>query len=320
MERALPRNAGHCGRWWGAVARRVTTCLAALALGAPAAGAQSWVRQTVDRFTAVSTRADSVRVRALLDGAAARDSFPDLARPRALVLIMVAPDDSTFRAWVGPGVPEWGAAIAIPSQSRIVMHRAGSSTRDTPPVILRHELAHLALHEALGDLPPRWFDEGYASVAAGEWDRDAFVATNAALIARRIPGYDGLDSAFMTRSTLGAQAAYALAHRAVVELAALDPAHGLSILLREWRVTRRLDPAVRRAYGMTLDAAESRFQSRTRWRVAFLAVGVDSTIGLLVLLVPLVPLYRRRRRGSDSRARLCPACRRGGGLVAAAGA
>ena len=36
---------------------------------------------------------------------------------------------------------------------------------------LRHELAHLALHEAVTVRVPLWFDEGYAAWAAGEWDR-----------------------------------------------------------------------------------------------------------------------------------------------------
>ena len=70
--------------------------------------------------------------------------------------------------WVGAGAPEWGAAIAFPTENAIVMQgsRANSSAGD-PSVTLRHELAHLALHEYLADIPPRWFDEGYAAFAAG---------------------------------------------------------------------------------------------------------------------------------------------------------
>ncbi|MFP5355115.1 MAG: hypothetical protein ACLGIK_08170, partial [Gemmatimonadota bacterium] len=58
--------------------------------------------------------------------------------------------------------------------------RRASSDAGDPIRVLRHELAHLALHEYLGDLPTRWFDEGYASYAAGEWDRDRVIATNLA--------------------------------------------------------------------------------------------------------------------------------------------
>src|SRR5918997_505454 len=73
-----------------------------------------------------------------------------------------------------------------------VGQRAGSDAGD-PIEVLRHELAHLALHEWMGALPPRWFDEGYASYAANEWGRDELLATNLALFLRRMPSLDGLD-------------------------------------------------------------------------------------------------------------------------------
>ena len=77
------------------------------------------------------------------------------------MVVAIAPDARRFREWVGPGTPEWGAAIAIPGEGRVVMQgrRAPSSAGD-PVRVLRHELAHLALHEAMGELPPRWFEEG----------------------------------------------------------------------------------------------------------------------------------------------------------------
>ena len=70
--------------------------------------------------------------------------------------------------------------------------------------MLRHELAHLALHERLGDLPPRWFDEGYASVAAREWRRDDVLAANVALALRGTPSLDQLDESFSRRLGGGA--------------------------------------------------------------------------------------------------------------------
>ena len=111
---------------------------------------------------------------------------------------MIAPDRRRFVELIGPHAPEYGAAIAVPSEQRIVMQgsRAGSDAGD-PRQVLRHELAHLALHEAMGDLPPRWFDEGYASLAAGEWGREEVIVTNLALAWRGLPSLDALDAAFM---------------------------------------------------------------------------------------------------------------------------
>ena len=87
--------------------------------------------------------------------------------------------------------------MAFPGQRRIVMQgRSANSSVGDPEVVLRHELAHLALHEFLGDLPPRWFDEGYASYSAAEWGRDELLATNAALILRGTPSLEAVDSGF----------------------------------------------------------------------------------------------------------------------------
>jgi hypothetical protein len=81
------------------------------------------------------------------------------------------------------------------------------------------------LHEYLGDMPPRWFDEGYASYAAREWTRDDALATSLALALRGTPTLDELDEQF-TAGSMTAQNAYALSYRAVTELAELDTASG----------------------------------------------------------------------------------------------
>jgi hypothetical protein len=139
------------------------------------------------------------------------------------VVIAVAPDRAQFRKWIGPNAPEWGAAVAFPESHRIVMQGSSSGSRAGDPIeVLRHELAHLALHEALGDMPPRWFDEGYASYAANEIARDAVLGANLALLFRGMPALDSLDAGFAGGS-LRAEGTYALAYRAVAELAARDP-------------------------------------------------------------------------------------------------
>src|SRR5581483_1289645 len=124
-----------------------------------------------------AARRDARLAHALLAAAVQQDTFPGLPRPRAHVVIAVAPDAPTFARWVGPAVPEWGAAVAFPDRDRIVVQggAAGSSAGD-PMVTVRHELAHLALHEFLRGDVPLWFDEGYATYAAREQVRDDLLA------------------------------------------------------------------------------------------------------------------------------------------------
>jgi hypothetical protein len=247
------------------------------------------------RFTAVFYPQDERLARSLIQSAATNDSFPWLPRPKQRVLIAIAPDASRFRAWAGPDAPEWGAALAFPESRRVVMQgRAASSDAGDPVEVLRHELAHLALHEVLGNRPPRWFDEGYASVAAREWRRDDVLATNVALVVQGTPTLDRLEDGFHGGST-AAQSSYALAYRAVSEMAALDPQRGLTLFFQYWSSGKSLDVSVRQAFGMTLPAFEKTFQDRTRRRYGGLALFADLSIATLVLMFLLLPFFIARR-------------------------
>jgi hypothetical protein len=177
--------------------------------------------------------------------------------------------------------------------------RAGSDAGN-PLQVLRHELAHLALHEAMGDLPARWFDEGYASFAAGEWGRDEVIATNVALAWRGVPSFEALDSAFYG-GAVRATSAYAIAHRAVAELAVLDRERGLTLFFRHWRDSRDLDVAIRRAFGMTQSQFEERFRRVTRRRYGALAIFADLSVAAVILVFLLVPLHLSRRKRNRER-------------------
>ena len=270
-----------------------------MALAAPRASAAQHdapLRLDAGRFTVVHFPGDAGIARTLLAAAQERDTFPGLPRPSQRVLIAVAPNGRVFREWVGPYAPEWGVAVAAPQSRLIVMHGrdAGASGGD-PLVILRHELAHLALHEALGDLPPRWFDEGYASYAAGEWGREEALATSVSLVFRPLPSLDSLDAYFFSGEQR-AQQGYALGYRAVSELASMDERRGLSLFFRYWRDTGSLDAAVRAAYGVTLVDFERQWKQRTRRRYGAIALTADFALLGIIGGATLLPLWLSRRR------------------------
>ena len=248
------------------------------------------------RFTFVAFPRDAQLARSLMTASLATDTFPGLPQPRDRVVVTIAPDARRFREWIGTSAPEWGAAIAFPGEGSIVMQgsRANSSAGD-PTVTLRHELAHLALHEAEGDLPPRWFDEGYAAFAAGEWGRDDVLATNIALVVRGVPTLEALDG-FFAGGEARAQQGYALAHRAVAEMTGLDRERGLTLFFAYWRDTRSLDLALRRAYGITQAEFEVRWRSATRRRYGALALFADVSLSVLMLMVVVGPLWLIRRQ------------------------
>jgi hypothetical protein len=251
------------------------------------------------RFTAVYFPSERTLAASLIAAAMANDTFPGLPRPTQHVLLAIAPDRGRFREWSGPGAPEWGAAITFPDLRRVIMQgKRGGAEDGDPREIWRHELAHLALHEYLGDLPPRWFDEGYASFAAHEWKREDAVSANLALALRGVPTFDELDAEFDAGATT-AQNAYALAYRAVSDLAALDPQRGLSLFFENWRARRSMDGAMRASFGMTLSGFEKQWQKRTQRRYGGLAlIGNVTVVGVLlvIVIVPLALIRRRRDR------------------------
>ena len=124
--------------------------------------------------------------------AAESTDWPGLGRhqPGPLRLIVV-PDSRLLDSLTAGQAPPWGAAVALPGE-RIILLRADAGD---PFGTLRHELAHLALHEAVSVRVPLWFDEGYASWAAGEWDRLGALELNLAVVRGAVPDLRALDGA-----------------------------------------------------------------------------------------------------------------------------
>jgi hypothetical protein len=253
------------------------------------------------RITIHAMPADLPLARNLIAFASANDTFPGLPRPRRPVTVLIAPDEGRLREWIGGGAPEWGVAFAILEENRIVMQgRSADSRAGNPQVTLRHELTHLALHELAGDGLPLWFHEGYASFAAGEWARDQLLATNFILALRGVPHLATLDS-MISGGSSRAEQGYALAHRAVSELAAKDPRGGLSLFFRYWSETHRMDAAIRRGYGITYARFEEDWRRTTRRRYGALALFADVGFASLVLFVIIAPFWWSRRKRDRAR-------------------
>jgi hypothetical protein len=302
MGKTLRRSIGGCGVWRHAVGRKLFALALAftlpLALPFAAVRAQQDAPERIDRgrFTAVFFPTERRLAEQLLGNAVANDSFPGLPRPQQRVLLALAPDRRRFREWVGPGAPEWGAAITFPESQRIVMQgRSAGSDAGNPREVFRHEVAHLALNEFLGDRPPRWFDEGYASYAAREWNREDALAANLTLALRGAPTFDELDAEF-SAGTMTAQNAYALAYRALVELAALDTVRGLAPFFEAWKREGSMDRAMRSTYGLTLAGFEQRWRQRTRRRYGALSLVGNVAVAGVIVLLAVFPLYVARRQ------------------------
>jgi hypothetical protein len=126
------------------------------------------------------------------------------------------------------------------------------------------------------------------------------LTTNLVLAIRGTPTFDELDRQF-TAGSVTAQNAYALAYRAVVELASLDTVSGLSRFFNAWRMTRSMDVALRTEFGLTLAGYELRWRQSTRRRYGMLALFSNVALAGLILIVLVFPLHLARRRRDRQR-------------------
>ncbi len=211
--------------------------------------------------------------------------------PGPLQLIIV-PDGRHFESLSSGRAPPWGAAVALPGARMILLRADQGDLYRT----LRHELAHLALHQAVKVRVPLWFDEGYASWAAGEWDRLDALELNLAVARGGVPDLPTLDGALRGSATT-AGAAYALAISAVTELARRNPSGSLDPLMARLGSGDDFAAALLATTGLTVSQFDIEWRKALRRRyslVTWLLAG-----GGWGLVVISVWLWVRVRRKAD---------------------
>jgi Peptidase MA superfamily len=222
--------------------------------------------------------------------------WPGLGRvaPGPMQLVVV-PDGRRLDSLTRGRAPRWGAGVALPETRTIVIRADGADL----PRTLRHELAHLALHQRVAVRVPLWFDEGYAGWAAGEWERLGVLELNLAVARGALPGLRALDGALRASETT-ADAAYALAYSAVAELARRNPSGSITPLMDRLMSGEDFDAAVLATTGLSVDRFEEAWQRSIRHRyglVTWLLAGG----GWFLVAVAVLGLVHLRRRADRPR-------------------
>jgi hypothetical protein len=261
------------------------------------------IATTVGRVTVVAWPAQAALGTLLADAADREPPFPDLGEtPQLPIRLIVAPDRARFDSITRGRLPSWSAGAAFPEAGGIVL--LAEPRVDRVLGALRHEMAHVELRRRIGRRAPLWFEEGFAAVAAGEWDRLDALRLDWQVARGVHMDLDSLDRALRGDAT-DAGAAYGLATTAVLLLKRWGGDSGLRPLIARLATAPTFEQALRDTYHITGGDFEDRWQrdlaSRYGWLGWAQAVGVFwAVVGVgLVVLVQL-----RRRRDAERRALL----------------
>ncbi len=254
----------------------------------------------VGPVTAVAWSAQLGLATALAREAAQPSVWPGLGSlPPDSVTLIVVPDRARMDSLVRGQAPKWGAALAVPESHTILLRADAGDVRRT----LRHELAHLALHRKVQIRVPLWFDEGYAALAAGEWERLGGLELNLAVARGAVPEFRDLDAALRGTSQ-AADAAYALAMSAVLELARRNPSGQLDPLFRLLLHDEGFEAAVLATTGLSLSRFEDAWRRSVRTRYTLVTWLAAGGLWFIVAAVSVVLVWWRRRADRGRRAAL----------------
>lgn len=197
----------------------------------------------------------------------------------------------------GTGMPRWAAGVAHSESGEIVIakHAPDGSLTDLDS-LLRHELAHVALHRATaGEELPRWFHEGVAESFGNEIDLLRSQTLAGAVYGSGVPALEELEGNFHGIDPIAVTVSYAAARDFVNHLRYRDDGSDLRQLMTELRRGTAFEAAFVKAFGRSLGELDGEWRSGLSGR--FVWFPVISSGGLpFAALSPLIVVAAVRRR------------------------
>jgi hypothetical protein len=230
-----------------------------------------------------------------------------LGRPvLAKVRIDVArtPGEMATLAPRGAPYPEYASGVAYSELGLVLLTLTPRFPNESFDLaqIFRHELAHVALADAVGPHPiPRWFNEGFAVTASGETSFERMGTLMSATLSDRLLPLAEVDRTFPSDENK-ASVAYAEAADVVRFLIRREDRHRFRALVAELGQGRTLDEAARAAYGVDLVTLEHEWREEVAKRYTFWPILCSGTViwaGVIGLFA-----WGWRRRRARSRATL----------------
>lgn len=165
--------------------------------------------------------------------------------------------------------------------------------------VFRHELAHLALGDAIIDSErvPHWFNEGLAVHLSGESSLARLRTLTTATLSGRLIPLSQLDRGFPA-DAISAEVAYAEAADVVRFLLRQEDRERFPALITRLRNGEPFASALRDAYGVDLWTLEHEWHEDVAKRYSFLPVFFSGSLIWIGVLVLFALAWRRRRRQS----------------------
>jgi hypothetical protein len=212
-------------------------------------------------------------------------------------VLMAADRDSLERAApVSVRMPAWAAGMALPRQGVILLRVGGGRPIEDIRQTFLHEYAHLGLHRAAsGARLPRWFQEGYAMLRAGQWNFQRSASLARGVLSGRLYSLEALTERFVGEGD-DVELAYA---QSIDFLGFLLARNGPNAFAETLARLGRGEPflsALEEAYDRPLLALEEEWRadlaSRFRW---FTVLAGTSALWIAASLIFLLAYLRRRR-------------------------
>jgi hypothetical protein len=225
-----------------------------------------------------------------------RLGFPVLSDVR--VEIARTPGEMATFAPSGAPYPEYAAGVAYADLGLVLLSLTpvhASSEQDLGEVF-RHELAHVALRDALNGQPvPRWFNEGFAVFASGETSFVRMKTLSMATVGGSLIPLHDIERSFPSDETQ-ALVAYAEAVDVVRFLVRREDAHRFRALIAELRQGKAFDTAVHDAYSVDLATLELEWRDDVSRRYTFWPILLSGTCFWVIALGVFIWGWRRRKR------------------------
>jgi hypothetical protein len=243
------------------------------------------------------------RVQPLIaDAAAARTTMTEWVGQPVLseVRVVVARTPGEMEEMAPPNAPypKYAAGVAYPEIGLVLLTIAPVHPNSNHELgeVFRHELAHVALEDAVNGHPvPRWFNEGFAVMASGETSFVRMHTLWTASLADNLLSLAQLERTFPSNEN-EADIAYAQAADVVRFLVRREEKHRFRGLVSRLRDGETMDAALLNSYGEETATLESEWREDIAKRYTFWPVLTSGTVIWAGTLGLFAMGWRKRRR------------------------